>query len=152
MSEQSEQKRTLVEVLDPSRVSSGVAADHAAKLRNRRSQLLVRTPGGKTVRLDAAVARAVAAMLEEAAEGRAVAIVSESDELTTAAAAALLGCSRPHVAKLIDTGVIKGRRVGTHRRVRITDLMEYKRSVERRHQLLDSIVMENEEMGLYEAE
>jgi excisionase family DNA binding protein len=150
MSAQSDSKRTLVEVLDPSRVSRKAAADHAAKLRSSAAHLLVHTPNGRTAPLSPDVARAVAAMLEEASEGRPVAIVSESDELTTAAAAALLGCSRPHVVKLIDNGVIKGRRVGTHRRVKITDLMDYKRSVEQRHDLLDAMVAENEEMGLYD--
>jgi excisionase family DNA binding protein len=45
-----------------------------------------------------------------------------SDLVTTGQAAALLGCSRQHVVDLCDRGVLPSLTVGTHRRVRRSDV------------------------------
>lgn len=44
------------------------------------------------------------------------------DLLTTAEAAALLGCSRQHVVDLCTSGLLPHTRIGTHRRIRRGDL------------------------------
>jgi excisionase family DNA binding protein len=90
------------------------------------------------------------AILNEAALGHVVAVVSTAEEVSTGVAARLLGVSRPHVAKLIDTGVLPGRRISRHRRVRLADVMELKRAMDRRHRLLDDLAGETESLGLYD--
>lgn len=74
-------------------------------------------------------AAAVAALLDIAralAEGRTLALVPHGAEITTQAAADLLGVSRPHVVALIDRGELKAHMVGTHRRLLSDDVLDYR--------------------------
>lgn len=45
--------------------------------------------------------------------------------MTPNEAAAVLGMSRPHLLKLLDAGVIEFHRVGSHRRIHISDVLDY---------------------------
>lgn len=70
------------------------------------------------VELPQSVLRAVATILREMAAGRAVSLQTVDDEeLSTTAAAALLGMSRPTLINLLDAGEIPFRWVGSHRRI-----------------------------------
>lgn len=67
----------------------------------------------------AEVARVVAA-------GGTVTIGSIPDELTTTSAADLLGISRPTLMKLVREGAIAAYKVGTHTRLRTSDVLDYR--------------------------
>lgn len=70
----------------------------------------------------------------ELAGGQRISVVPADEEVTSQAAADLLGVSRPHLVKLLRGGEIPYRKVGNRHRVRMSDVLTYKqaRDVERR--------------------
>ena len=90
-------------------------------------------------------------ILKETGQGRPVSIVPVATEITTQAAAELLGCSRPHLVKLLETGEINFTKVGKHRRIKFEDVIEYKKKLkEKQKQLLIEIMKSDEESSLYD--
>lgn len=90
-------------------------------------------------------------ILKDLGEGRPVQIVPIAAEMTTQAAAELLGCSRPHVVKLLEQGRIPFTKIGKHRRVRYEDVMKYRKAMkEAQRQLLKDMMRDDEEAGLYD--
>jgi excisionase family DNA binding protein len=84
-------------------------------------------------------------------EGKAVVLLPESESMTTQAAAEFLGVSRPFVVELLKKDAIAHHKVGTHRRVYLKDLMEYRRRRDaRRRATLDDLRGKVEAAGLYE--
>ena len=66
-------------------------------------------------------------------------------------AAEILGCSRPHLVKLVEDGKIEYTKVGKHRRIKFEDVMRYKqRMKEEQKQHLIDIMNADEELGLYD--
>lgn len=100
-----------------------------------------------------AVPRAVfelfVAALEGLADGEAVTLVPSKQELTTQEAAEYLNVSRPYVVQLLESGQIPFRKVGTHRRIRFSDLFKYRQVDDRkRDKIVAQLTHEAEEMGL----
>ncbi|MGH9822997.1 MAG: helix-turn-helix domain-containing protein [Blastocatellia bacterium] len=101
--------------------------------------------------LPATAAKLLVKILSEIAKGNTVAILPLKPELTTQETAELLSLSRPHLIKLLDRGELPFHRVGTHRRIRLSDVLAYKRkALEERKAILREMVALNQEMGLYD--
>lgn len=91
----------------------------------------------------------LANILAEMAQGNAVSLTSLDEEITTQEAADLLNVSRPFFVQMLDAGEIPFRKVGTRRRVRLQDVMAYKRTLyEKRLQTLNELTAYDQELGL----
>jgi len=116
-----------------------------------RSHPRITTEDGRPLDLPAPVAEALAEILEAAAHGEQALVVRSPDDLTTEQAAAVLGVSRPTVVRLVESGKIPGRMVGTHRRLSLGDVLAHRdASAKRRTQALDDMTREAEELSLYD--
>ena len=90
-------------------------------------------------------------ILKDLGEGRPVQIVPIAAELTTQAAAEMLGCSRPHVIKLLEQGKIPFVLVGKHRRIKYEHVMKYRTAMkEAQKRKLIAMMRDDEEAGLYD--
>ena len=146
----------LMEVLGPAEAETTPA--EAARSARALAQLppeialSVSAPGVEPVPIPTTLVPMIAAILREIGEGHTVALLSTAEEVSTGVAARVLGVSRPHVAKLVDAGILRGRKVNRHRRVRMADVMALKREMDRQHALMDEMMELTEEMGLYESD
>ncbi|MCY3916593.1 MAG: helix-turn-helix domain-containing protein [Chloroflexi bacterium] len=90
-------------------------------------------------------------ILEAMASGHSITMIPHHAELTTVEAADILNVSRPYLIKLLEAGEIRFRKVGTHRRILMEELMAYKEKSERRSRAaMDELVALSEELGLYD--
>lgn len=96
-----------------------------------RVQLSLRGCGGENddLVLPGHVLQIMLDVLSEISKGNAVSVVPHHHELSSQEAANLLNVSRPHLVGLLEKGVVPFRKVGTHRRVLLTDLLAYKDKV-----------------------
>jgi len=111
-------------------------------------------PDGHAMEIPAPIYDVLRQLVPLMASGAAIQLVPIHQELTTQQAADLLNVSRPFLVKLLDEEQIPYHRLGgegTHRRVRFTDVMAYKkRRSEKRRAALDELVEMGEELGEYD--
>lgn len=108
---------------------------------------------GQPVPLPDSARRVLAAAVHELARDRAVAIVPVHRELTTQQAADLLNVSRQYLVRLLERGDLPFTRTGTHRRIRLDDVLRYREERgKRRREGLKRLTRLSEELGLYDEE
>ncbi len=107
--------------------------------------------GSTSLPLTPALAELLRGLLERLGNGESVTILSQQEELSTQQAADLLGVSRPYlIEQVLNQGRIPYRKVGSHRRIRLSDLLAYQqKDLRERKALADQITAEAQEMGLY---
>jgi excisionase family DNA binding protein len=105
-------------------------------------------PDGETMEIPASAFHALMLVVQGMARGQTMTLVPHGKELTTQEAADLLHVSRPHLVKLLDEGAIDHYKVGSHRRVRIEDVLAYREArAGRRREKLDELTRLSEELG-----
>src|ERR1051325_7015578 len=151
---------TDLRMLDP--VTPTEAESQLAETSSRALSVYVRDEEGQTitvlpegsereqaVRIPAVAFRLLVNILTQMAKGNAITLIPVHAELTTQQAADLLSVSRPYLVQLIENGSIPFRKVGSHRRVRFDDLMQYKKSIDQaRLKSLDELARQAQELEM----
>jgi len=108
-------------------------------------------PGDERVELPPAAVEGLRVVVDALRLGQSVTFVSLGRDLTSQEAADMLRVSRPHLIKLLDRGEIPFDRVGTHRRIRLEDVLAYRerRDAEREAALTELTRLSEELPGGY---
>ena len=88
--------------------------------------------GDRPFPLTPELARLIAALLDDVSFGRDVISAPADLPIGTEVASDLLGVSRPWLTKLLDRGDIPSTRIGTKRRMRLGDVLAYRRADDER--------------------
>jgi excisionase family DNA binding protein len=104
------------------------------------------------IKLPKSALRLLTEILKSMSEGKPISIVPVATEVTTQKAAEILGCSRPHLVKLLEDGLIAHTKIGKHRRVKFEDIVNYQMNMkELQKQYIVDMMHLDEETGLYDS-
>ncbi|MCE2681247.1 MAG: helix-turn-helix domain-containing protein [Burkholderiales bacterium] len=102
-----------------------------------------------TVEVPPAALKLIGQLLGAMSEGRPVVLIPTEQEFTTVEAANFLNVSRPFVIKELESGRLPHRKVGSHRRIALEDLMEYAQKMRAQQaKALDRLADNARELGL----
>lgn len=108
-------------------------------------------PKGQQRRIPEDVYQLFLRVLEHLKRGQGVSIVPYNQQLTTQAAADLLGVSRQYFVRLLEDGKVPFHKVGTHRRVLLKDLLAFKERRDRsRRKAITDMAREASDAGVYD--
>ncbi len=110
-------------------------------------------PGGERIEPPPEIHRVLTKIVRYVSQGKRVTVFPDQEQITTQQAANILGMSRPHLIKLLDSKLIPFHKSGTHRRLYLRDVLAFdrKRSIER-HAGLNQLAKETFEAGLYDGD
>ena len=151
-----EQIRRMTPVAAPPDQRAAVAAlfrllDHTAHAPSPRGACKLIGPAGEEVSLPESVFYVLERVVEVMARGDSITVVPVGQMLTTQQAANLLNVSRQYLVRLLDEERIPYTKTGKHRRVRIEDVLAFKRQRDRERKAgLDELTQMSEELGGYD--
>ena len=112
---------------------------------------ILRAQDGSEVTLPDELLEILSTAVHSLANGQAINVAPVNLHLTTQQAADILSISRPSLVKLLESGEIPFECVGTgtHRRVRLSDLLDYQSHMRaKRRAILSRMFEEDQEAGL----
>ncbi len=94
---------------------------------SRAAAIMLTTDTGEhpTVEVPPAALKLIGQLLGAMSEGRPLVLMPTEQEFTTVEAANFLNVSRPFVIKEVEAGRLPHRKVGSHRRIALEDLLDY---------------------------
>jgi excisionase family DNA binding protein len=136
--------------VEPKKADRESAAEVARVVGSRTRSLILQLPDGTSVRLPRALVEVLRASADELADGHAITVLPSAVALTPAEAAEVLGLSRPFVVRLLDQDDIPSERLprSRHRRVLLSDVLDFQARRERRRAGRQRIAAAVEEAGL----
>lgn len=144
----------VAEPVQPTEYESRLARESSRKLspyqeRALRVQIPANGCPAEDVELPVAAVKLLVRILAEMAAGNAITLIPLHAELSTQQAADLLNVSRPYLIGLLERKEIKFHKVGSHRRILTSDLLDYKRKSDQDREIaLDELVKDAQENGM----
>lgn len=150
--------KVLEQIRKPSKLDQKIASESYGALASVIEQLHSEQPeieieeANEKIKIPLSALKLLGEILKAMGQGKLISLVPIAAEVTTQAAAEILGCSRPHLVKLLEEGKIAFTKVGKHRRIKFDDIMRYKKQMkEQQKQNIIDMMNLDEETGLYDS-
>jgi excisionase family DNA binding protein len=150
--------KLVEQIRKPSKLDQKVASESYSALASAIEQINSDQPEieieetGEKIKIPLSAIKLLGEILKSMGQGKLISIVPIATEVTTQYAAEILGCSRPHLVKLLEEGKISYTKVGKHRRIKFDDIINYKEQMKgQQKQNIIDIMNADEEAGLYDS-
>lgn len=147
--------KVLEQIRKPSKIDQKIASESYNALASVIEQLNSEQPEieieetSEKIKIPLSALKLLGDILKAMGQGKLISLVPIATEVTTQAAAEILGCSRPHFVKLLEEGKIAFTKVGKHRRIKYDDIIKYRKQMkENQKQNIIDIMNSDEEICL----
>jgi excisionase family DNA binding protein len=122
----------------------------AEKLKKSTKEVEIGVRGEKDhIKIPVSALKHLNTIMDLIAQGKAITVNPIDSEITTQEAADILNVSRPFVVKLLEKGKMPHHKVGSHRRIKLRDLLVYKQRMEKdREEALTELTRIGQELDL----
>jgi excisionase family DNA binding protein len=120
-----DQKIALGSITRLKRVSSKLRADSKSGVKIKIQET------GEFITIPKKAISLLITILSNMSEGKSITIIPTDSEVSTQQAADMLNVSRPHLVKLLEKNAIPFKKVGSHRRILLRDLITYEKSLQK---------------------
>lgn len=106
---------------------------------------------GESIELPQVISQVLYEIITILSQGGSMTIIPMDKELTTQQAADILNVSRPYFVKLLENDIIPYHKTGTHRKILMKDLIEYKNQISKKRKVkLSEMIDLSQGLGLYD--
>lgn len=150
--------KVLEQLRKPSKIDQKIADESYGflisvleKIKSEQPEIEIEDTGEK-IKIPLNALKLLGDILKAMGQGKLISLVPIAAEVTTQAAAEIIGCSRPHLVKLLEGGNIAFTKVGKHRRIKFDDIIKYRNQMKKKQkQNIIDIMNLDEETGLYDS-